>query len=62
MEVSQRDRIKSNIDSHGYHVIKVMEEGNLPGFGYSIGLFERYKHSELLFVGLDLNLIHQLIH
>jgi len=55
------DKIKTNIEHYGLHVIKVLEDENNPPFGYSIGLFETYGHPEILIVGLKLDLIHSLI-
>jgi Domain of unknown function (DUF4262) len=61
MDVQNKNRIKEDIELYNCHVIKVMEEDDLPGFGYSIGLFERFNHSEVIIVGLKLDLIHSLI-
>jgi hypothetical protein len=38
-----------------------MEDEAGPGFGYSIGLYKTFGYPEILIVGLNLDLIHQLI-
>ena len=55
------ERIRSDIEIFGWHVVKVLEDENGPGFGYSIGLFQTFSHPEILIVGLRLDLIHLLI-
>ena len=54
-------KISDDIRDYGWHVIKVLEDESAPGFGYSIGLFETFKHPEIIIVGLKLDLIHLLI-
>ena len=42
----------SDINEYGLHILNVMEEGDLPGFSYSVGLWHTYKHPEILIIGL----------
>ena len=60
-KLKSMERTKANIKNHGLHVIKVLEDENNPPFGYSIGLFETYRHPEILIIGLKLDFIHSLI-
>jgi len=54
-------KIVEDIQKYGWHVIKVLEDEAAPAFGYSIGLFKTFTHPEILIVGLNLNLIHEII-
>jgi Domain of unknown function (DUF4262) len=56
-DFSWLDRLMFNmhlrIDRLGWTPMYVLEEGNTPGRGYTIGLSERHEHPELVIVGLD---------
>ena len=43
------DKIKSSINTHGYHV-RIVEGGPLPRFAYTIGLYEKSEF-EIVFAG-----------
>jgi hypothetical protein len=47
------DRIQSDIDSYGLHVIIVPEDEEGPGFADSIGLYRTLVHPEVIIFGLD---------
>jgi len=51
----------SDIESVGWHVLKVLEDEKGPGFAYSVGLFKTYQHPEIIIIGLKLDLAHLLI-
>jgi len=46
-------RVRADIDCHGWHVVIVPPDGSAPGWAHSIGLFERYRHPELLVFGSE---------
>lgn len=50
------ERAISNIKNYGLHIIHVLEQGNLPNFSYSVGLWHSYQHSEVIIIGLKPNL------
>ena len=52
---------KINIDRYGLQIILVSETDYLPSFGYSIGLWEKYKHPEIICFGLPTDLLHEII-
>jgi hypothetical protein len=54
-------RVSNDIRQHGLHVIHVLADEIGPRFSYSIGLFESYKHPEIIIVGLKQELSHTLI-
>jgi Domain of unknown function (DUF4262) len=60
--LSDRDReLLGRLEAHGWYVIKVGAGGNEPAFAYSLGLYEKFGHPELILFGLDLDTMHQLI-
>ena len=44
--------IRQNIKKYGWHVQHILGEGKSPRFSYTIGLYQTYKHPELVIVGL----------
>lgn len=54
-------KLLDDIDEFGWHVLKVLEDDNGPGFCYSVGLFKTFGHPEIIIVGLKLDLAHTLI-
>ena len=55
------EKLLSDINSHGWHVLKVMADDNEPGFCYSVGLHKTFNHPEILIIGLKLDLAYSLI-
>lgn len=53
-EQKQHDKqiIIDNIDKFGCHLISIEVDNYLPGFVYSIGLYKRFVHPELICFGL----------
>ena len=61
-ELTEGDKqVLQNIEEYGWHVVKIMEDDEGPGFCFSIGLFKTFNHPEILIVGLKLDLAHILI-
>jgi hypothetical protein len=51
----------SNIEKYGLAVILLEATDYLPAFGYSIGLWQRYKHPEIISFGLSTKVLHEII-
>ena len=49
------------LEEWGWFVIKVGAGDAEPAFAYSIGLYENFKHPEIILFGLDLGVMHRLI-
>jgi hypothetical protein len=61
-ELTDGDKqVLSDIEQYGLHIVNVLADDENPGFGFSIGLFENFKHPEIIIVGLQQELIHSLI-
>lgn len=51
----------SDIGTYGWHVLKVLEDETGPGFTYTVGLYHTFKHPEIIIVGLNPDLAHDLL-
>jgi len=49
------------LEEWGWFVMKVFTTDSEPAFAYSLGLYERFKHPEIILFGLDLDVMHRLI-
>ena len=54
-------QMRSDIETYGWHVIKVLEDDEGPGFAFTIGLFKRFGHPELIVFGLPLDTMHEML-
>jgi hypothetical protein len=52
---------KSNIENYGLQVIIIEATNYLPSFAYSIGLWQKYNHPEIICFGFSNSLLHTLI-
>lgn len=55
------DPVAQKIESHGWAVVKVAEDQSLPAYAYSVGLFERFGHPEVIAFGLDADKLQDII-
>jgi hypothetical protein len=54
-------QMRDDIATYGWHVIKVYEDEEGPGFAFTIGLFQRFGHPELIVFGLPLDTMHLML-
>ena len=54
-------KIISDIDTYGWHVINVLPEGYHPSHSFSIGLYRTFKHPEVVIFGLKASTAHVFI-
>jgi uncharacterized protein DUF4262 len=54
-------KVIHDVNTFGWHVIKVSPSGVKPGWAFSIGLYQSFKHAEVAMFGLDLTTMHQVI-
>lgn len=55
------EKINANIEKSGCHVMHIMEHPDYPGFSYTIGLYKRFNHPEVIIIGLKQELSHVLL-
>ena len=58
---SDRSLIRGHIDQYGCHLVMIEAGEYLPGFVYSIGLYERFNHPEIICFGLKTNVMATII-
>ena len=54
-------QMRADIATYGWHVIKVLEDDEGPAFAFTIGLWKRFQHPELIVFGLPLETMHQML-
>ena len=54
-------RTKSDIEKYGLSVIIIEASDYLPSFAYSIGLWAKYNHPEIICFGLSTQTLHSII-
>lgn len=55
------EKTRSDIEKYGLTVIMLEATDYLPSFAYSIGLWEKYKHPEIISFGLTVKTLHAII-
>lgn len=56
-----KKKIIANVRTHDFHVVAIREENDTPQFFYTIGLYYQFQHPELLIMGLDVNVAHDIL-
>jgi hypothetical protein len=51
------ERIVSDVKEYGFHIGLIGEDDYLPGFAYTIGLYQTYRHPEIICFGLKPNVL-----
>jgi len=54
-------QVLNDIAEYGWHVVKVLEEGDTPGWAFTIGLTKNYGHPEIVVFGLNGSVSHGLL-
>jgi len=61
-EINEEDnRTFADIEKYGLSVILIQATDYLPSFAYSIGLWQKFKHPEIICFGLNTKTLHALI-
>lgn len=55
------EKVISDISTYGVHIVHVLEEGEYPGFSFTVGLFESCLHPEIIIIGLEREVSHVLL-
>jgi Domain of unknown function (DUF4262) len=62
LDLNEKDvKLLETLERWGWFVTKVGASGSEPAFAYSMGLYENFKHPEIILFGLGLEVMHQLI-
>ena len=54
-------QVHADIATFGWHVVQVPEDDEGPGFAFTIGLYKRFQHPELIVFGLALDTMHLML-
>jgi len=54
-------KLLDDVEKYGWHVMKVLETPETPGWAYSVGLYKSFGHAEIVVFGQDSDLMHFMI-
>jgi Domain of unknown function (DUF4262) len=54
-------KVLDDVKEYGWHVMKVLDQADSPGWAYSIGLYHTFHHPEIVVFGLNPDLMHFII-
>ena len=54
-------KVLSDVGTHGWHVVNVLEDDRGPAFSYTVGLFHSFRHPEVLVIGLPRETAHPIL-
>lgn len=54
-------KLLADVQEYGWHVVRVLEKGDTPGWAFSIGLYKNFHHPEIVVFGLNEDLMYYLI-
>jgi len=60
-EGANDEKVLADVAEYGWHVVKVLEKDETPGWAFSIGLYRNFNHPEVVVFGLDGDLMHSVI-
>lgn len=52
------ERLLSDVQTFGWHVVRVLSEGETPGWAYTVGLSKTFGHPEIVLFGLPPTVAH----
>jgi hypothetical protein len=54
-------KLLADVEEYGWHVVKILEKDDTPGWAFSVGLNENFNHPEIVVFGLNGDLMHSMI-
>lgn len=54
-------KLENDINKYGWQVVMVQATSYLPSFAYTVGLWENYRHPELIGFGIPIELLHLIL-
>jgi hypothetical protein len=55
------EKVLADVAEHGWHVVRIFEQEDAPGWAFSIGLYRSFGHPEIIVFGLNPGLMHSII-
>ena len=60
-EDESEQKVIDDIADFGWHCVHIIAEEDLPEYSFTVGLFQTYKHPELIIFGLPSKVSHQIL-
>ena len=60
-DIEAKKAILENIENFGCHLAMIEPDNYLPGFAYTIGLYKRFKHPEIICFGLNNDVMNAML-
>ena len=54
-------KLLADVREYGWHVVRILDKDDSPGWAFSIGLYENFQHPEIVVFGLNEDVMHYLI-
>jgi len=54
-------KLLDDIEIYGCHILHIKEDAYLPGWSYTVGLYDLFRQPEIIVVGLDADMAHYLL-
>jgi len=58
---ADEQKVLDDIAEHGWHVVAIKKDRYGPGFTYTIGLMETWRHPEVILFGLDTKTMYDML-
>ena len=55
------EKLVADVKEYGWHVVKIVEKDETPGWAFSVGLYKNFNHPEIVVFGLNDEVAHFLI-
>ena len=55
------EKLVADVKKYGWHVVKILEKDETPGWAFSVGLYKNFNHPEIVVFGLNDEVAHFLI-
>jgi hypothetical protein len=55
------EKVFTDVAEYGWHVVRVLEKSETPGWAFSIGIYRNFNHPEVVVFGLNGDLMHSVI-
>jgi hypothetical protein len=57
----QEQKVLRDVEGHGWSVMNIREQDGAPGWAFTIGLFENYRHPEVAIFGMQPESRHKIL-
>jgi hypothetical protein len=58
---ASEQKVLADVQAFGWHVVLIPEDDAGPGFAFTIGLFQSFRHAEIIIFGLPHDVMHEVL-